>query len=291
MDNNQNEDKKAPEAVEENDIGMSEPVEPPSETSTDSDFGTESGGGNVGAEDPVNEDPSGEGSPEGNAPDENGQPEEEDGEAETQSEGHTDKCNIDFNKLACEDIERALKGKRRRDNRDLMARVFNKDGCVFKSEYTLKRFCQSVIWYNKEAKKNKRRYFVFSTLTIILPTAVTFLNSFPDIFTNGYKIIKISVTAISAAAAIMSSMLSLFKFQHKWIQFRGTSEELQTELSLFISKSGAYSDESLKEQVDESEDLTEDRLTELRENQFLVSIEKIMIKEQTQWVNLHKPSK
>ncbi|MBQ3988589.1 MAG: hypothetical protein II629_07500, partial [Ruminococcus sp.] len=34
-----------------------------------------------------------------------------------------------------------------------------------------------------------------------------------------------------------------------------------------------------------------EKLDELRENMFLINIEKIMAKEKSQWENLHKPSK
>ncbi len=283
MDKTQNDASKAPAAGEEKDIGMNEPLEMPSENQTDSEFDGEPGSfervKTAASEDSRHE----EGSDEGESQ------EEENVSEEAQDTTQTESCVTSLNDLSCEDIKRDI--KRNRDIRDLMSRVINSDGCVFKSDYTLKRFCQSVIWYSKKARQTKFFFFLFSSLTVILPTVATLLNS----ISGDSNYFKIAVTSISAATAILTSLLTLFKFQHKWIQFRSTAEELQTELSLFISESGAYSDESLKKQNKDSKnpnsEFSEEKLTELRECQFLIGIEKIMAKEKSQWENLHKPSK
>lgn len=201
--------------------------------------------------------------------------------------------------------------KKYREIRDLASRVFTKDGCVFRSEYTMKRFCHSVIWYTKNAKSMKRAFFVLSAFTIALPTIATLLNSVPDELIKNIQLwdmvaktivplniepwIKLAVSVISAATAILTAFLNLFKFQHKWVQFRSTSEELQTELTVYLAQAGDYSEKTLtKPYVAKDKPVPEfsgEKLDELRENMFLINIEKIMAKEKSQWENLHKPSK
>ncbi len=93
----------------------------------------------------------------------------------------------------------------------------------------------------------------------------------------------------------LTAFLNLFKFQHKWVQFRSTSEELQTELTVYLAQAGDYSEKTLtKPYVAKDKPVPEfsgEKLDELRENMFLINIEKIMAKEKSQWENLHKPSK
>ena len=178
-------------------------------------------------------------------------------------------------------------------------------------EYTMKRFCHSVIWYTKNAKSMKRAFFVLSAFTIALPTIATLLNSVPDELIKNIQLwdmvaktivplniepwIKLAVSVISAATAILTAFLNLFKFQHKWVQFRSTSEELQTELTVYLAQAGDYSEKTLtKPYVAKDKPVPEfsgEKLDELRENMFLINIEKIMAKEKSQWENLHKPSK
>lgn len=179
--------------------------------------------------------------------------------------------------------------RRYREVRDLADRLYTADGCVFKSDYTLKRFRQSVVWYIKKAKCMKIWFFVFSILSIVLPTAATVLNSI-SIQDNR---IKYLVSGISALTAFIAALTSLFKFQSKWIQYRMTAEELQSELSLFILFANDYSRCSMEKKHKESclkdQPLTDEDLARMKEEIFTVNTESIMAKEKSQWYSLHKP--
>lgn len=182
------------------------------------------------------------------------------------------------------DIKKDMRGPFSRNLRDFLARMYNDGKCIFQNEYIAKRFFQSVIWYTKRAQLNKMLFVVFSTITIVLPILSTTL------LTISEKLTVVS-TIFSAITAIFTAMLTLFKFQYNWLQFRTTSDELQTELSFLISEEGKYSQQDIKAQY-EGEDLsTPEKLTEFREKTFLIQIEKIMAKEKIQRENLHKPSK
>ena len=164
------------------------------------------------------------------------------------------------------------------DFRKLYEMVFDNDQCIFKNEYTRKRFLQSVYWYHKSARKCKKWFYIFSVIAIVLPTAATVLSGFSENF-----ILKLLVSILSALTAVCTSLLTLFKVQHKWIQFRTTAETLHTELSLFISGTGDYSYQSLektyKNECNTSAPFSESVMEELKEKVFLVKIESIMAKE------------
>jgi hypothetical protein len=263
-------------------------VENPSEVRTDSAFDEESEGSRA-SEKQENPDETSAGAGAGGAGDADDNAPDTDTGADV-----SPKCQTDLNELVCRDMKNDI--KKYREIRDLASRVFTKDGCVFRSEYTMKRFCHSVIWYTKNAKSMKRAFFVLSAFTIALPTIATLLNSVPDNFISNYESwIKLTVSVISAATAILTAFLNLFKFQHKWVQFRSTSEELQTELTVYLAQAGDYSEKSLtKPYVTKDKpapEFSREKLNEMRENMFLINIEKIMAKEKSQWENLHKPSK
>lgn len=292
MEKTANQQNTAAEKPEEK-VGMQkDTVENPSEVRTDSAFDEESEGSRA-TDKQENPDKTSAGAGAGSAAaaDENDKDNDNGAAADADA---SPQCQTDLNELICEDMKKDI--KKYREIRDLASRVFSKDGCVFRSEYTLKRFCQSVIWYTKSAKSMKRAFFVLSAFTIALPTIATLLNSVPDNFISNYESwIKLTVSVISAATAILTAFLNLFKFQHKWVQFRSTSEELQTELTVYLAQAGDYSEKSLtKPYVTKDKpapEFSREKLDEMRENMFLINIEKIMAKEKSQWENLHKPTK
>ena len=292
MEKTANQQNTAAEKPEEKAGMQKDTVENPSEVRTDSAFDEESKGSRA-TDKQENPDKTSAGAGAGGAAaaDENDKDNDNGAAADADA---SPQCQTDLNKLICEDMKKDI--KKYREIRDLASRVFSKDGCVFRSEYTLKRFCQSVIWYTKSAKSMKRAFFVLSAFTIALPTIATLLNSVPDNFISNYESwIKLTVSVISAATAILTAFLNLFKFQHKWVQFRSTSEELQTELTVYLAQAGDYSEKSLtKPYVTKDKpapEFSREKLDEMRENMFLINIEKIMAKEKSQWENLHKPSK
>ncbi|MBQ1616770.1 MAG: DUF4231 domain-containing protein [Ruminococcus sp.] len=288
MENTANQPNTAAEKPEEKAGTQNDTAENPSEVRTDSAFDEESEGSRA-SEKQENPDETSAGAGAGGAGDADDNAPDTDTGADV-----SPKCQTDLNELVCRDMKNDI--KKYREIRDLASRVFTKDGCVFRSEYTMKRFCHSVIWYTKNAKSMKRAFFVLSAFTIALPTIATLLNSVPDNFISNYESwIKLTVSVISAATAILTAFLNLFKFQHKWVQFRSTSEELQTELTVYLAQAGDYSEKSLtKPYVTKDKpapEFSREKLNEMRENMFLINIEKIMAKEKSQWENLHKPSK
>ena len=307
MEKTANQQNTAAEKPEEKAGMQKDTVENPSEVRTDSAFDEESEGSRA-TDKQENPDKTSAGAGAGGAAaaDENDKDNDNGAAADADA---SPQCQTDLNELICEDMKKDI--KKYREIRDLASRVFSKDGCVFRSEYTLKRFCQSVIWYTKSAKSMKRAFFVLSAFTIALPTIATLLNSVPDELIKNIQLwdmvaktivplniepwIKLAVSVISAATAILTAFLNLFKFQHKWVQFRSTSEELQTELTVYLAQAGDYSEKSLtKPYVTKDKpapEFSREKLAEMRENMFLINIEKIMAKEKSQWENLHKPSK
>ena len=307
MEKTANQQNTAAEKPEEKAGMQKDTVENPSEVRTDSAFDEESEGSRA-TDKQENPDKTSAGAGAGGAAaaDENDKDNDNGAAADADA---SPQCQTDLNELICEDMKKDI--KKYREIRDLASRVFSKDGCVFRSEYTLKRFCQSVIWYTKSAKSMKRAFFVLSAFTIALPTIATLLNSVPDELIKNIQLwdmvaktivplniepwIKLAVSVISAATAILTAFLNLFKFQHKWVQFRSTSEELQTELTVYLAQAGDYSEKSLtKPYVTKDKpapEFSREKLDEMRENMFLINIEKIMAKEKSQWENLHKPSK
>ncbi len=277
MENTANQPNTAAEKPEEKAGTQNDTAENPSEVRTDSAFDEESEGSRA-SEKQENPDETSAGAGAGGAGDADDNAPDTDTGADV-----SPKCQTDLNELVCRDMKNDI--KKYREIRDLASRVFTKDGCVFRSEYTMKRFCHSVIWYTKNAKSMKRAFFVLSAFTIALPTIATLLNSVPDELIKNIQLWDMVAKTIVPLNIDLTAFLNLFKFQHKWVQFRSTSEELQTELTVYLAQAGDYSEKTLtKPYVAKDKPVPEfsgEKLDELRENMFLINIEKIMAKEKS----------
>lgn len=128
-----------------------------------------------------------------------------------------------------------------------------------------KRIEEQIGYYSEQSKKNKNRFYFYSTAIIILSALIPVLNSI-NIFEDQLRIL---ISFSGAAISIFGSILSLRKHQELWIKYRNTTELLKRELSLYYSKVSIYeSDDSAKT--------------------LCLVCENILASENSYWLDLHK---
>jgi hypothetical protein len=104
-------------------------------------------------------------------------------------------------------------------------------------KYLCDRLEDQINWYGKKSTSNKRYYYSFKTSEVILAAIVPFLIALSE---KDELPLKIVAGVLSVFVGIIASILIVFKFQEKWIQYRSTSENLKHEKYLFGTKSGIY---------------------------------------------------
>lgn len=102
--------------------------------------------------------------------------------------------------------------------------------------YINKRVDDQIQWYDKKSKIYKRLFISLRTAEIILSILIPFLVGFITNATANKYIIGI----LGVTIAIIAGILSFYKFQENWLQYRTTSEKLVREKNLFLAKSGIY---------------------------------------------------
>lgn len=102
--------------------------------------------------------------------------------------------------------------------------------CVIDDEVLRKRIESSMKWYMKNAVKNRKRFYLLSFLTIIMPLLATLFNGWVGL-PNSY--IKNLVSFCSMLATLSASALGLMKCQEKWILYRNTVEKMKKLVSLY----------------------------------------------------------
>lgn len=135
------------------------------------------------------------------------------------------------------------------------------------NDYVRRCLLSCLEWYMVMYHKYKFRYQVISLLGLILPTFVIVLNDIQD-FGGIHVLCKITISVISAVAAIANGLGSLYKWHEKSVGYRSCTEQIKCEAVYYMAEIGAYSDPGL------------------RDSFFLKKIEDITAKENERWSRL-----
>ena len=107
-------------------------------------------------------------------------------------------------------------------------------------EYLSERVEDQIKWYDKKSTQNKIWYKVLRTTEIIVSILIPFL---VGVITN-VTLSKFIIGIMGIIIAVIAGIISLYKFQENWIQFRATSENLKNEKYLFLTCSDIYQEEN-----------------------------------------------
>lgn len=105
--------------------------------------------------------------------------------------------------------------------------------------YIEKRLEDQRDWYSKKSIVNKNYHHWFKLMTIVFSILITVILGLE----NYLSISNISApiaSVLGALVAILTSVSGLMKFEEKWINYRGCSEQLKRERYLFEAGSAPY---------------------------------------------------
>ena len=105
------------------------------------------------------------------------------------------------------------------------------------NDYLTDRVDNQIDWYDKKSSWNQRLY---KRLQILQIAAAASIPIFAGFITPEATDMKHVVASIGALIAIISGILSLYKFQENWIQYRTVSESLKHQKYLFLTKTYPY---------------------------------------------------
>ena len=128
-------------------------------------------------------------------------------------------------------------------------------------KYFQERVEGQIDWYNRNSVKNKILFRALQTCAIVFATSIPFLTGF---ISDQDPIPKNIIGILGLLTAIITGVVSLFKFQENWLTFRTTCESLKHEKYLFLTKSEPYN----------SKDAF---------NIFVARVESLISKENTDW--------
>jgi uncharacterized protein DUF4231 len=103
--------------------------------------------------------------------------------------------------------------------------------------YLSDRVDDQINWYSKKSKFNQNRYKLLKTIMILVSVTIPFL---AGLIKGESDILKIAVGVGGILIAGIEGILSLYKYQDLWLQYRLTAEMLGREKILFITEAGQY---------------------------------------------------
>ena len=107
-------------------------------------------------------------------------------------------------------------------------------------EYLTKRVQDQIQWYDTKSTWNQQRYKSLKLIVIVLSVSIPFLTGLIDDYEFPLAIV---VGAMGVTIALIEGILSLYKYQEHWIEYRKTAEQLTREQLLFNTQTGPYADD------------------------------------------------
>ncbi len=123
-----------------------------------------------------------------------------------------------------------------------MSTVINK---MDPANYLEERVEDQLRYYEKSANKAKRVYTRIQIAIIVLGLLVPVVVNIPTDWNNGVELdlaIRIAVTIMSLALAILNGVSNFRKYGDLWLSYRMTEELLKHEKFLFLARAGKYSE-------------------------------------------------
>ena len=130
------------------------------------------------------------------------------------------------------------------------------------AQYMKDRVDNQIDWHDRKSGMNKTKYQRYQLTQVVVASLIT-LSATLSVFDDPWVFFVAPV--LGAVVAIVSGVLSLFKFQENWVDYRMTSEQLKKEKYLFITKSEPYT--------------SPDRF-----KLFVTTIEDILSKQNSKWL-------
>lgn len=134
-------------------------------------------------------------------------------------------------------------------------------------EYLDQRVQDQIDWYDKRSTWHKKWFMRMKITETILALTIPFMTGYITTENVGLKVLVGFIGIIVAATA---NIVTLYKLQENWIEYRTVAESLKHEKFLFTTKAGPYKNTSSFPD-------------------FVERFESYISKENTQWASYIKP--
>jgi len=104
-------------------------------------------------------------------------------------------------------------------------------------EYIKQRLQDQIEWYSRKSQSSQRWFKRLRIIEIFFAACIPFCSGFMTPETIN---LRIAVGFMGLLITVIAGVLSIFKFQENWIDYRTTSEVLKHEHYLFLTGTSPY---------------------------------------------------
>ncbi len=104
-------------------------------------------------------------------------------------------------------------------------------------KYLTERVDDQIDYYGKTSRKNKNWYNRLRVMEILAASVIPFLTGYINENTLDLKIVA---GVLGVVIAFISGIISLYKFQELWVEYRTTAESLKHQKYLFLTRAVPY---------------------------------------------------
>lgn len=104
-------------------------------------------------------------------------------------------------------------------------------------EYLNDRLDDQIKWYDEKSAWNQTWFKRLRTLEILFAVAIPFLISH---ITGDGGLLRLIAGAMGVAVALVAGLVTLYRFQENWVEYRTTAEILKHEKYLYLTQSAPY---------------------------------------------------
>jgi len=100
-------------------------------------------------------------------------------------------------------------------------------------EYIEHRLDDQIDWYNGKSQWNQKMFKRLRVLEVAAAALIPFLSGY---MAGNSSYINITVGVLGLIIAVIAGVVTLYKFQENWVEYRTTCEMLKHEKHLFLTK-------------------------------------------------------
>jgi hypothetical protein len=108
---------------------------------------------------------------------------------------------------------------------------------VSPDEYLQERLDDQINWYDKKSAWNQVWFKRLRAAEILFSVTVPFLISHIG---GDSTLLKVVAGAMGVAVALIAGLVTLYRFQENWVEYRATAEILKHEKYLYLTQSAPY---------------------------------------------------
>ena len=108
------------------------------------------------------------------------------------------------------------------------------------AEYFEQRLDDQIIWYEKKSAANQAAYKRLRLIEIIAAASIPLLAGYTQV--SGYETgVGLAIGVLGLIVAVLAGIVSLYRFQENWNEYRAVAESLKQEKYLYLARAEPYS--------------------------------------------------